>query len=131
MGEHLSWPRRRADDAAACRRVADHDVVHWPGYLLIVAGVVGGVRALAAFGTGHHAERPTLVWWRLSSQWLVWRGWRSSIGGLRKIADRWYLSRRPEVGGSGWPARHPSAAEIPASRGFTGSFANGMHGCLW
>ncbi len=50
------------------------DVVHWPGYLLIVAGVVGGVGALAAFGTGHHAEGMTLVWWRLSSQWLVWRG---------------------------------------------------------
>ena len=30
------------------------DVMHWPGYLLVVAGVIGACGSLAAFGTGHH-----------------------------------------------------------------------------
>ena len=32
------------------------DVLHWPGYFLVVAGVIGGVGSLAAFATGHHSQ---------------------------------------------------------------------------
>lgn len=65
------------------------DVVHWPGYLLIVAGVVGGVGALAAFGTGHHAEGMTfgvvaIVVTVVGLAWLAFEHRR-----IRKIADRW------------------------------------------
>lgn len=71
-------------------------VVHWPGYLLIVAGVVGGVGALAAFGTGHHAEGMTfgvvaIVVTVVGLAWLAFEHRR-----IRKIADRWY-TEHPEV----------------------------------
>lgn len=93
------------------------DVVHWPGYLLIVAGVVGGVGALAAFGTGHHAEGMTfgvvaIVVTVVGLAWLAFEHRR-----IRKIADRWY-TEHPEV------RRRLDILvrlEIPASRGFTGS----------
>lgn len=72
------------------------DVVHWPGYLLIVAGVVGGVGAPAAFGTGHHAEGMTfgvvaIVVTVVGLAWLAFEHRR-----IRKIADRWY-TEHPEV----------------------------------
>lgn len=103
------------------------DVVHWPGYLLIVAGVVGGVGALAAFGTGHHAEGMTfgvvaIVVTVVGLAWLAFEHRR-----IRKIADRWY-TELPKSGGSGWPARHPSAAGNPGIAGFHRQLRMGITG---
>nr|VTP04103.1 hypothetical protein BIN_B_05411 [Mycobacterium riyadhense] len=72
------------------------DVLHWPGYLLIVAGVIGGVGSLAAFGSGHHTEGMTagVVAISLAVAGLVWLAvehWR-----VRRLADRWY-AEHPEV----------------------------------
>jgi hypothetical protein len=72
------------------------DVLHWPGYLLVVAGVVGGVGSLTAFGTGHHnqgmaAGTVAIVVTVLGLVWLAFEHRR-----IRRIADRWY-AEHPEV----------------------------------
>lgn len=72
------------------------DVLHWPGYVLIVAGVVGGVGSLAAFGSGHQHEGmaagvAAIVVTVLGLVWLMVEHWR-----IRRIAERWY-AEHPEV----------------------------------
>ena len=72
------------------------DVLHWPGYLFIVAGVIGGVGSLAAFGTGHQTEGMTagvvaIIVAVIGLVWLTVEHRR-----IRRIADRWY-EEHPEV----------------------------------
>lgn len=72
------------------------DVLHWPGYLLVVAGVIGGVGSLAAFGTGHHSQGvasgiAAVVVALIGAVWLAVEHRR-----IRRIADRWY-AEHPEV----------------------------------
>jgi hypothetical protein len=72
------------------------DVLHWPGYLCIVAGLIGGVASLAAFGSGHHNEGMIAGVVGISVAtvgviWLTIEHWR-----IRRIADRWY-AEHPEV----------------------------------
>ena len=72
------------------------DVLHWPGYLLVVAGVVGGVGSLAAFGTGHYAQGMTsgvaaIAVALVGLAWLAVEHRR-----VRGIAERWY-AEHPEV----------------------------------
>jgi hypothetical protein len=72
------------------------DVLLWPGYLLVVAGVVGGVAALAAFGSGHPSEGMTagVVAVIATVCGLVWLAVEHRR--IRRIADRWY-TEHPEV----------------------------------
>ena len=72
------------------------DVLHWPGYLLVVAGVVGGVGSLAAFGTGHQHQGMTagMVAIAVTVVGLVWLAFEHRR--IRRIADRWY-AEHPEV----------------------------------
>lgn len=72
------------------------DVLHWPGYLFLVAGVIGGVGSLAAFGTGHHSQGvasgiAAAVVAVIGAVWLAIEHRR-----IRRIADRWY-AEHPEV----------------------------------
>lgn len=78
------------------------DVLHWPGYLLMVAGLIGTCGSLAAFATGHHHEGMTagvtaVIAVALGLIWLAVEHRR-----IRRIADRWY-SEHPEVLRQ-WPA---------------------------
>jgi FtsH-binding integral membrane protein len=72
------------------------DVVHWPGYLLIVAGVIGAVGSLAAFGTGHHHQGMTagMVAIAVTVLGLIWLAFEHRR--IRKLADRWY-AEHPEA----------------------------------
>ncbi|MEE6178409.1 protein UsfY [Mycobacterium sp. 050134] len=72
------------------------DVVHWPGYLLVVTGVTGTSASLAGFGSGHGHEGMTagliaIVVTVLGLLWVTVEHRR-----IRKIADRWY-AEHPEV----------------------------------
>lgn len=72
------------------------DVVSWPGYLLVVAGVIAFAGSLAAFATGHHGEGMTsgtiaMVAATLGLVWVAVEHRR-----VRKIADRWY-DEHPEA----------------------------------
>ncbi|MGH3561098.1 MAG: protein UsfY [Mycobacterium sp.] len=66
------------------------DVVAWPGYLLIVAGVIATVGCLTAFGTGHHSQGMTtgVVAIVATVIGLVWLGIEHRR--IRRIAERWY-----------------------------------------
>lgn len=72
------------------------DVLHWPGYLLVVAGVIGGVGSLAAFGTGHHHQGMAagVVGIAVTVLGLIWLAFEHRR--VRRIADRWY-AEHPEV----------------------------------
>ncbi|KZS79081.1 UsfY protein [Mycobacterium kansasii] len=72
------------------------DVLHLPGYLLVVVGVIGGVGSLAAFGTGHNSQGmvagvAALV---VTVAGLVWLA--AEHRRVRRIAERWY-AEHPEV----------------------------------
>ena len=72
------------------------DVVCWPGYLLVVVGVIAVVGCLAAFGTGHGSHGMTtgvvaIVAVTLGLVWVAVEHRR-----VRRIADRWY-DEHPEV----------------------------------
>jgi membrane associated rhomboid family serine protease len=72
------------------------DVMHWPGYLLVVAGVIAGVGSLTAFGTGHYhhgmvAGAAAIAAATVGLVWLAVEHRR-----IRRIADRWY-AEHPEV----------------------------------
>jgi hypothetical protein len=72
------------------------DVMHWPGYLLVVAGVIGACGSLAAFATGHHHQGMAagvtgVLVTVLGLAWLAVEHRR-----IRRIADRWY-AEHPEV----------------------------------
>jgi uncharacterized membrane protein YhhN len=87
--DHLRTTRQLAGESMI-------DVVHWPGYLLMVAGLVGVCGSLAAFGTGHQHEGMTagvtaVIVMVLGLVWLAVEHRR-----IRRIADRWY-DEHPEV----------------------------------
>lgn len=72
------------------------DVLSWPGYLLIVAGVIGVVGCLAAFGTGHHNEGMTtgvlaVVAMTVGLAWLAIEHRR-----VRRLEEQWHRAH-PEV----------------------------------
>lgn len=72
------------------------DVLHWPGYLMVVAGVICGVGSLAAFGTHHYSQGMTagVVAVAVTVVGLVWLAFEHRR--VRRIADRWY-AEHPEV----------------------------------
>ncbi len=72
------------------------DVMHWPGYLLVVAGVIGACGSLAAFGTGHHHVGVTagVLAGIAAVLGLVWVAIEHRR--IRRIADRWY-AEHPEA----------------------------------
>ncbi|MGB9227563.1 MAG: protein UsfY [Mycobacterium sp.] len=72
------------------------DVLHWPGYLLIVAGLIGGVASLSAFGTGHSTEGMIagVVGISAATIGVIWLSIEHRR--IRRIADRWY-AEHPEV----------------------------------
>lgn len=72
------------------------DVLHWPGYLMVVAGMIAGGGSLAAFGTGHYSQGMTsgVVAGVLTVIGLVWLAFEHRR--IRRIADRWY-AEHPEV----------------------------------
>jgi hypothetical protein len=78
------------------------DVLHWPGYLLVVAGVIGVCASLAAFGTGHQHEGMaagvTAVVATVAG--LVWLAVEHRR--IRGIFERW-SAEHPEVPRQ-WPA---------------------------
>ncbi len=87
--DHLRTTRQLAGESLI-------DVLHWPGYLLVVAGVVGACGSLAAFGTGHRHEGmaagvTAVLVMVLGLVWLAVEHRR-----IRRIADRWY-AEHPEV----------------------------------
>jgi len=78
------------------------DVMHWPGYLFVVAGVIGVCASLAAFGTGHQHEGMTagvmaVVVMVLGLVWLAVEHRR-----IRGIFERWN-AEHPDVPRQ-WPA---------------------------
>lgn len=78
------------------------DVLHWPGYLLMVASVIAACGSLAAFASGHHHEGMTagvigIIAAVLGLVWLAVEHRR-----IRRVADRWY-AEHPEVYRQ-WPA---------------------------
>jgi hypothetical protein len=72
------------------------DVLRWPGYLLVVAGVIAVVGCLAAFGTGHQSQGMTtgVVAVGTMTFGLVWLAVEHRR--VRRIEDRWY-DAHPEV----------------------------------
>ena len=72
------------------------DVLHWPGYLLVVAGLVAGVGSLAGFGSGHYSQGMTsgVVAGVLTVIGLIWLAFEHRR--IRRIAERWY-TEHPEV----------------------------------
>ena len=72
------------------------DVLQWPGYLLVVAGVIGACGSLAAFGSGHPHEGMTAGVVAVVSAvvGLVWLGVEHRR--IRRLADRWY-TEHPDV----------------------------------
>ncbi|BBX39917.1 protein UsfY [Mycobacterium simiae] len=72
------------------------DVLHWPGYLMVVAGVIGVCGSLAAFGSGHQHEGMTvgvsgILVMVVGLVWLVVEHRR-----VRRIFNEWYLEH-PDV----------------------------------
>ncbi|OBK22956.1 UsfY protein [Mycobacterium asiaticum] len=72
------------------------DVMQWPGYFLVVAGVIGAVGSLAAFATGHYSQGVACgvvaaITSLVGAVWLLVEHAR-----IRRIADRWY-AEHPEV----------------------------------
>lgn len=72
------------------------DVVHWPGYSLVLAGIVGASGSVDAFGTGHQQAGITagviaVVAMVLGVLWVTVEHRR-----VRGIADRWY-AEHPDV----------------------------------
>lgn len=72
------------------------DVLHWPGYLLLVAAVIGGVGSLAAFGTGHYPQGMAagIVAIAVAMVGLVWLAIEHRR--IRRLAEHWY-AEHPEV----------------------------------
>jgi hypothetical protein len=72
------------------------DVLHWPGYLLVVAGVVGVCASLAAFGTGHQHQGMTagVTAVLVTVAGLIWLAVEHRR--IRGIFERW-AADHPEV----------------------------------
>lgn len=72
------------------------DVVNWPGYLLVVAGVIAFAGSLAAFAGGHHSAGMTsgMVAFVTAAIGLVWLAVEHRR--VRRIAERWY-DEHPEA----------------------------------
>lgn len=72
------------------------DVLHWPGYLMVVVGVIGVCGSLAAFGSGHQHEGMTvgvcgILVMVVGLVWLAIEHRR-----VRRIFNEWYLEH-PDV----------------------------------
>jgi FtsH-binding integral membrane protein len=72
------------------------DVASWPGYLLLVAGVIAVVGCIAAFGTGHQSQGTTtaviaILALTFGLVYLMFEHRR-----VRRIEDRWHQAH-PEV----------------------------------
>jgi membrane associated rhomboid family serine protease len=72
------------------------DELHWPGYLLVFAAVIGGVGSLTAFGTGHYHQGMVAGVAAIAAAvvgvvWLAVEHRR-----IRRMANRWY-AEHPEV----------------------------------
>ncbi|MGH3561099.1 MAG: protein UsfY [Mycobacterium sp.] len=72
------------------------DVVSWPGYLLVVLGMVAGVGCLVAFGTGHdpqgeHIAVVAVITVVVGVLWLLVEHKR-----IRRVHDQWHLAH-PEM----------------------------------
>lgn len=72
------------------------DVLHWPGYLMVVAGVIGVCGSLAAFGSGHQHEGMTvgvcgILVMVVGLVWLAIEHRR-----VRRIFNEWYVEH-PDV----------------------------------
>jgi hypothetical protein len=78
------------------------DVLHWPGYLMVVAGVVGVCASLAAFGTGHPHEGMTagVTAVVVTVAGLIWLAVEHRR--IRGIFERW-AAEHPDVPRQ-WPA---------------------------
>jgi len=78
------------------------DVLHWPGYLMVVAGVVAVCGSLAAFGTGHQQEGMTagVTAVVVTVAGLVWLAVEHRR--IRGIFERW-STEHPDVPRQ-WPA---------------------------
>lgn len=72
------------------------DVVSWPGYLLVVAGVIAVVGSLTAFGTGHQSQGMAtgVIAVAAMTFGLVWLAIEHRR--VRRIEDRWH-DAHPEV----------------------------------
>jgi FtsH-binding integral membrane protein len=72
------------------------DVLRWPGYLLVVAGVIAVVGSLAAFGTGHQAQGMAtgIVAVATMTFGLVWLAIEHRR--VRRIEERWH-DAHPDV----------------------------------
>jgi len=66
------------------------DVVSWPGYLLVVAGVIAVVGSLTAFGTGHPSQGMATGVTAVAAMTfgLVWIAFEHRR--VRRIEDRWH-----------------------------------------
>ena len=72
------------------------DVVSWPGYLLVVAGVIAVVGSLTAFGTNHHSEGMAtgVIAVAAMTVGLIWIAIEHRR--VRRIEERWY-DAHPDV----------------------------------
>jgi FtsH-binding integral membrane protein len=72
------------------------DVVSWPGYLLVVAGVIAVVASLTAFGTGHQSQGMAtgVIAVAAMTFGLVWLAIEHRR--VRRVEDRWH-DAHPEV----------------------------------
>lgn len=72
------------------------DVLHWPGYLFVVAGLIFGGGSLAGFASGHDSQglASGLAAGALTIVGLIWLAIEHRR--IRRIADRWY-AEHPEV----------------------------------
>lgn len=87
--DHLRTTRTHAGESMI-------DVASWPGYLLVLLGVIATVGSLAAFGTGHGAQGMTtgvaaVLAVTLGLVWVAVEHRR-----VRRIAERWY-DQHPDV----------------------------------
>lgn len=72
------------------------DVANWPGYLIVVSGVVAIVGCIAALGTGHRGVAVTaavtaVIGVTCGITWLVTEHLR-----IRRVERRWY-KEHPEA----------------------------------
>jgi len=72
------------------------DVLGWPGYTLLVVGMVAGISCLTAFGTGHHRQGVAVAAFAvlsaaLGALWLVIEHRR-----IGRVNHQWH-QMHPEV----------------------------------
>ncbi len=87
--DHLRTTRSHAGESMI-------DVLRWPGYLLVVAGVIAVVGSLAAFGTGHQDQGTTtgIIAVATMTVGLLWLAIEHRR--VRRIEERWH-DAHPDV----------------------------------